>query len=103
LVSVGAILNAGQTARIQARDVRPFAAVGPFTPAPAGMIAVFSGGRRLPIVYYDVHGRPVCIDDGDKSRVLFTLDEDDEQLTRIEGHPHVNDTQDPPPTDLTHE
>jgi hypothetical protein len=104
LTSVGAILKPGETARIQTRDTRPFTAVGPFTPAPAGMIAVFSDGRRLPVVYYDVHGRPVCIDEGERSRVLFVLDEDDEILVRIEGDPrvdtlHVADAPNSPQTD----
>jgi hypothetical protein len=90
VVPVGAILKPGETAHIQKRDTRPYTAVGPFTSAPAGMTAVFSDGRRLPVVYYDVHGRPTCIYDGEKSRVLIALDEDDEELVRIEGDPRVD-------------
>jgi hypothetical protein len=30
---------------------------GPFTPAPTGMVAVFSDGREQPVLFYDVHGR----------------------------------------------
>jgi hypothetical protein len=58
----------------------------------------------LPVVYYDVHGRPVCMDEGERSRVLFALDEDDEELVRIEGAPrvdtlHVADSPNSPQTD----
>jgi hypothetical protein len=86
LVPVSSILTADQSARIEARSAQRFDAVGPFTPAPTGMVALFSDGRRLPIVYYDIHGRAVCMEDGNKSRELFTLDEDDEGLT----HPGVD-------------
>lgn len=99
LVTISFMVNAGETARIQAREVRPEGAVGPFTPAPAGMTAVFDDGRRLPIVFYDVHGRPVSVFDGDKSRVLFVVDEDDDGLVRIEGGPHVTAEQNPPQPD----
>ncbi|WP_143249890.1 hypothetical protein [Amycolatopsis sacchari] len=60
--------------------------VGPFTPAPKGLTAVFTDGRRLPIAYYDVHGRSVCIDD-DAACWLFVVHEDNEVLARVEEEP----------------
>jgi hypothetical protein len=50
-------------------------------------------------VYYDVHGRPVSIFAGDKSHVLFVVDEDDDELIGIEGGPHVTAALVSPPTD----
>lgn len=97
LVSANAILAAGERARITQRYVAPYAAVGPFTPAPGGMIAVFSDGRRLPILYYDVHGRAVCADNDARSRTLFVLDDEDEEPIRIEGYPPVPDAPGSPP------
>jgi hypothetical protein len=99
LVSAAGVVKAGETMWIQAREEKPEAAVGPFTPAPAGMTAVYEDGRRLPIVYYDVHGRPVSIFAGDKSHVLFVVDEDDDGLIGIEGGPHVTAAPVSPSTD----
>ncbi|GLZ30884.1 hypothetical protein Lesp02_30730 [Lentzea sp. NBRC 105346] len=38
---------------------------GPFTPAPVGLVAVFSDGREQPVLFYDVHGRAVLMDPDD--------------------------------------
>jgi len=38
---------------------------GPFTPAPAGLVAVFADGREQPVLFYDVHGRAVLMDADD--------------------------------------
>lgn len=57
--------------------------VGPFTPAPAGMTAVFDDGSRLPVAYYDVHGRACAINLEPISRTLFVLEEG-EGLVRID-------------------
>ncbi|WP_432845580.1 hypothetical protein ACQPXB_32720 [Amycolatopsis sp. CA-161197] len=58
---------------------------GPFTPAPPGMIVVFSDGTtREPVRYFDVLGRPVLIDLDSKSRALY-LAQEDEGIVRIEG------------------
>ena len=58
---------------------------GPFTPAPAGLVAVFQDGRKVPVVFYDVHGRAVLLGEDDH-RNLY-LAEEDEALVRIEGNP----------------
>lgn len=34
---------------------------GPFTPAPAGLVAVFDDGRERPVLFYDLHGRAVLM------------------------------------------
>lgn len=61
------------------------AMIGPFSPAPPGMTAVFTSGERLPVVYYDSLGRAVLIGE-DPHRGLY-LAEEDEGLARIEGGP----------------
>ncbi|MEV4601319.1 hypothetical protein AB0K15_28445 [Amycolatopsis sp. NPDC049253] len=58
---------------------------GPFTPAPPGMIVVFSDGTtREPIRCFDSLGRPVLIDLEPTSRALY-LAQEDEGILRIEG------------------
>ncbi|MGW5703871.1 hypothetical protein [Amycolatopsis japonica] len=59
---------------------------GPFTPAPPGLFAVYGNGKRTPIVYYDIYGRPVVIDADDQSRQL-TLALEDTDLAGIHGGP----------------
>lgn len=55
--------------------------------APKGLIALFSDGRRRPIVYYDAHGRSLCIS-GSDARNLFVIEEDDE-FVGVEGEPEL--------------
>jgi len=38
---------------------------GPFTPAPAGLVVMFTDGREQPVLFYDVHGRAVLMDPDD--------------------------------------
>jgi hypothetical protein len=40
------------------------------------------------VTYYDVHGRPICIDK-QASRALFVADETDAQFDHIEGEPQI--------------
>ncbi|MCG8919442.1 hypothetical protein L6E12_27065 [Actinokineospora sp. PR83] len=56
---------------------------GPFTPAPRGMVAVLSGGERMPVVFYDRHGRAVLIGEGPHRELYLANEESD--LVRIEG------------------
>lgn len=72
--------------RIQRRSTTPTAATGPFTPAPPGLYAVLGDEIRVPVVFYDVGGRPVIIDADEQSRALYLASED-EGLVRIEGNP----------------
>lgn len=58
--------------RIQRRTTTPTAATGPFTPAPPGLFAMFRDETRVPVVFYDVHGRPVIIDKEELSHELCT-------------------------------
>lgn len=74
--------------RIQRRATSTDSPVGPFTPAPPGMVAVFDDGTRDPVVFYDAHGRPVLIDREKKSRELYLITED-ESLIAIEGNPAI--------------
>lgn len=60
-------------------------AVGPFTPAPPGLTAVFTGGRQVPVLFYDLYGRPAVIDGEEKGRCLYLATED-EALERIVYH-----------------
>ena len=41
----------------------------PFTPAPAGLYAVFSNGTKVPVVYFDAHGHSLVIDDKGPVRI----------------------------------
>ncbi|GAA1982947.1 hypothetical protein [Amycolatopsis minnesotensis] len=59
---------------------------GPFTPAPAGLVAVFDSGRERPVLFYDVHGRPVLIDPHDVTCALV-LAENLAELKRVEFRP----------------
>lgn len=59
---------------------------GPFTTAPAGLVAVFSDGREQPVLFYDVHGRPVLIDPHDVTCDLV-LAETVADLERVELRP----------------
>lgn len=81
--TVDSIRPEGPTDR---RDGHP---VGPFTPAPAGMTAVFSDAT-LPVAFYDVYGRACAIDRDPGARSLFVL-EDDEGLVRIDGPSELRD------------
>lgn len=56
---------------------------GPFTPAPTGLVAVFSDGREQPVLFYDVHGRAVLIDFDDVTCDLV-LAETVTDLQRVE-------------------
>lgn len=56
---------------------------GPFTPAPAGLVAVFSDGREQPVLFYDVHGRAVLMDSDDVTCDLV-LAETVADLRRVE-------------------
>lgn len=38
---------------------------GPFTAAPAVLVAVFADGREGPVLFYDLHGRAVLMDPDD--------------------------------------
>lgn len=58
-------------------------AVGPFTPAPPGLVAEFDDSSQ-PILFFDRHGRPVLVDDDSLGRTLY-LAEEDEALLRIAG------------------
>lgn len=58
--------------------------VGPFTPAPPGMVARFAGSSMLPVLYFDVHGRPVSIDTD--TGALFLVSDDDD-LQGVAGLP----------------
>lgn len=73
----------GQRYRVERPDNPPLR--GPFSAAPAGMFAVFHDGRRMPVVFYDVHGRAVLIGNDD-DRSLYLAVEDTE-FARIEGGP----------------
>lgn len=66
---------------VRARRPGPGPAVGPFTPAPPGLVAEF-GDTSQPILFFDRHGRPVLIDNEPLGRALY-LAEEDEQLVRI--------------------
>ncbi len=55
---------------------------GPFTPAPAGMVAVFDDGRSVPAPFYDRYGRVVLLGDDACGRELY-LAGDDPALVRI--------------------
>lgn len=59
---------------------------GPFTPAPPGLYALYGNGKKTPIVYYDVYGRPVVIDAEKHSRQL-SLALTDTDLAGIHGGP----------------
>lgn len=59
---------------------------GPFTPAPAGLVALFSDGRELPVLFYDVHGRTVLTDPDDVTCDLV-LAETIADVERVEFRP----------------
>ena len=79
----------GRFLRVQPSDLPPMS--GPFTPAPAGMIAFFKDGSHTPVVFYDVLGRAVLMSDFE-NRELY-LAESDPLFIRIDGGPVVS-----PPT-----
>ncbi|XVV05956.1 hypothetical protein ACQPW3_11415 [Actinosynnema sp. CA-248983] len=56
---------------------------GPFTSAPTGLIAVFADGHEQPVLYYDIHGRAVLMDEDDITCDLI-LAERTNGLTRVE-------------------
>lgn len=56
---------------------------GPFTPAPAGLVAVFSDEREQPVLFYDVHGRAVLMDTADVTCDLV-LAENIADLVRVD-------------------
>ncbi|QFU86990.1 hypothetical protein [Amycolatopsis sp. YIM 10] len=59
---------------------------GPFTPAPAGLVAVFDDGRERPVLFYDVHGRAVLMDPDDVTCDLV-LAETIADLKRVDFRP----------------
>jgi hypothetical protein len=59
---------------------------GPFTPALPGPVAVFHSGHEEPILYYDVHGRPVLLVK-DEGTCYLALAEDLSDVKRIEYRP----------------
>jgi hypothetical protein len=59
---------------------------GPFTPAPAGLVAVFTDGRERPVLFYDIHGRAVLMDTDDVTCDLV-LAETATGLQRVEMRP----------------
>ncbi|MEU8416987.1 hypothetical protein AB0C24_29730 [Amycolatopsis japonica] len=59
---------------------------GPFTPAPAGLVAVFDDGRERPVLFYDVHGRAVLMDPDDVTCDLV-LAETIPDLKRVDFRP----------------
>lgn len=46
---------------------------------------MFSDETRVPVIFYDVHGRPVIIDREERGHELY-LASDDEGMVRIEGN-----------------
>jgi hypothetical protein len=66
-------------------DPPEISAIGPYTPAPLGLTAVFADATQVPVVFYDLLGRPVVVDTVEKTRCLVLLDED--QVERIEYQP----------------
>ncbi|WP_435157100.1 hypothetical protein [Amycolatopsis sacchari] len=78
--------KAGIHRRLRRVSTEPsYKPVGPFTPAPKGLTAVFEDGRRCPIVYYDARGRSLCISSSE-ARNLYVVEEDDEFVS-VEGEP----------------
>lgn len=67
---------------------------GPFTPAPPGMVAVFTDGHTAPVVFYDVYGRAVLMGE-DETRELY-LAEEDEALVRVDGGPRPSAAEESP-------
>jgi hypothetical protein len=68
------------------RDDPPeISAIGPYTPAPPGLTVVFADRTRVPVVFSDLHGRPVVVEAEEKARCLVTVDED--QVERIAHQP----------------
>jgi len=63
---------------------------GPFTPAPKGLLAVFSDGREQPVLFYDVHGRAVLMDPDDVTCDLV-LAEMVADTARVEFRPVTGD------------
>lgn len=59
---------------------------GPFTPALPGPVAVFHSGHEEPILYYDVHGRPVLLVK-DEGTCYLALAENLSDVKRIEHRP----------------
>ncbi|MER6667416.1 hypothetical protein ABT256_22920 [Amycolatopsis japonica] len=59
---------------------------GPFTSAPAGLVAVFDDGRERPVLFYDVHGRAVLMDPDDVTCDLV-LAETIPDLKRVDFRP----------------
>lgn len=70
---------------IQPRGAGHGPAVGPFTPAPPGMVAKFEDSM-LPVLYFDLYGRPVVIDNDPHSAELY-LAAEDSGLQGITGLP----------------
>jgi len=62
---------------------------GPFTPAPPGLVAVFDDGREQPVVFYDVHGRAVLINEEDVTCDLV-LAEALDRTVRVDYRPAAN-------------
>jgi hypothetical protein len=59
---------------------------GPFTPAPAGLVAMFADGREQPVLFYDAHGRAVLMDPDDVTCDLV-LAETVADVHRVEFRP----------------
>jgi hypothetical protein len=66
---------------------------GPFTPALHKLVAVFHDDHEEPILYYDVHGRPVLLVE-DEGTCYLALAENNRDVKRMEHRPPSPKTDD---------